>query len=157
LGRVRTDKLIAQAERHDLLTRMYLRHYAFLRRSYPRQSPRAIYHFATLGLSGLLSSALLALLAAASLAISLILARPVVPWTVPEWALIIGSAVIALVPGLAIDRRFRNLIDVNQETVEQYSSGAQRRQWWLMLLSIVPICGTVAVCFGVLRTWQNSL
>lgn len=150
------DKVPVHGEGHDLLTKMYLRHYAFLRRRYPRQPARAIYHLATLGLSGLLSCALLALIATLSLSLSVLVARPVVPWSLPDWALIIGSAAVAFLPGLAIDVRFRNLVDVNAGTVELYSSGAHRRWWWLMALSIVPICGTVAVCFGILRAWQNS-
>lgn len=150
------DKVAVHGEGHDFLTRLYLRHYAFLRRRYPRQPARAIYHFATLGLSGLLSCALLALIAAASLSVSVLVARPIVPWSLPDWALIVGSVAIAFVPGLAIDVRFRNLVDVNEETVEVYSSDAHRRLWWLMVLAIVPMCGIMAFCFGVLRAWQNS-
>jgi len=153
---MRTDgKVSVQGEDHDLLTRMYLRQYAFLRHRYPRQPARAIYHFATLGLSGLLSCALVALIALVLLAVSGLVARPVVPWSLPDWALIVGSVAVAFVPGLAIDARFRDMADVNAETVEAYSSGAHRRKWLLMVLSIVPICGTVAVCLGILRAWQQ--
>ena len=145
-----------QGQPHDLVMRMYLRHYAFLRLRYPEQPARVIYHFATLALSGLFSVALLALIAASFLAVSLIFAKPVVPWALPDWALIVGAATIVFVPGWVIDRRFNNLVDVNPETVGLYSSGEQRRSWWLMVLSILPICGILAACFGFLRSWQGT-
>lgn len=135
---------------------MYLRHYAFLRRHYPRQPAKAIYHFATLGLSALLSLALLALLSAASLAVSLMLARPIVPWSLPDWALVVGAAALAFVPGWAIDVRFRTMVDVDPETIELFSSDENRRKWWLMALSILPISAVMGACFAVLRVWQNS-
>lgn len=87
--------MIVQGERHNLLTRMYLRHYAFVRRAYPRQSANAIYHLATLGLSGLASLAVLAFTAATSLVVSLFMQSPVAPWEFPNWVLIVGSAAIA--------------------------------------------------------------
>lgn len=145
-----------QGQPHDLVMRMYLRHYAFLRLRYPEKPARVIYHFAALALSGLFSAALLALIAASFLAVSLIFARPVVPWALPDWALIVGAATIVFVPGWVIDRRFNNLVDVNPETVGLYSSGEQRRSWWLMVFSILPICGIAAACFAFLRSWQGT-
>ena len=145
-----------QNQPHDLLTRMYLRHYAFLRLRYREQPTRVIYHFATLGLSGLISVALLALLAASSLVISLICARPVVPWTLPDWALIVGAATIVFVPGWVIDQRFEKLTDVSPEIVKLYGSGEQRRHWRLMVLSVLPLCAIAAACFGILRSWQGT-
>jgi len=153
---MRTDKLNVQGQPNDLVTRMYLRHYAFLRLRYPEQPARVIYHSATLALSGQFSAALLALIAASFLAVSLIFARPVVPWVLPDWALIVGAATIVFVPGWVIDRRFNNLVDVDPETVGLYSSDEQRRSWWLMVLSILPTCGIVAACFGFLRSWQGT-
>jgi len=147
--------MTSHGEGQDFLTRMYLRHYAFLRRLYPQLAAENIYHFATLGVSGVISCALLALTAAGCLAVSGLLARPIVPWSLPNWAVMVACAAIVFVPGWLIDTRFKNLTDVQPETVELYSSSANRRQWWLMVVSIVPMCGTVAVCFAILRDWQQ--
>lgn len=142
--------------RHDLLTRVYLRHYAFLHRVYPRQSAQATYHFATLGISGLVSFTLVALTAAFSLAVSLILQRPVVPWALPDWALIAGVAGTVFLPGFVIDAKFRNVVEVNREVLEFYSSESKRMRWWLMVLSIPALGAITAACFGILRAWSDA-
>jgi hypothetical protein len=118
----KSNYVIAEGDKHDWLTRIYLHHYAFLRRIYPRQSAKAIYHFATLGISGLVSLALLALTAVALVAVSLVPGRPVVPWALPDEILFASCAAIVFLTGWAIDTRFRNLSDVDGETLELYGS-----------------------------------
>lgn len=147
--------MISETDSREFLTRVYLRHYAFLRRIYPRQPAKSIYHFATLGISMLVSFALLALTAVVFLTVSLVVQRPVVPWAFPDWIMFAGSMALVFLPGFAIDEKFRSLIDVDLETLELYSSGGQRKWWWLMVLSLLPLGGIVAACFGVLRAWQD--
>lgn len=93
--------MISKGESHNFLERAYLRHYAYLSRVYPQRSARNIYHLATLGLSGLVSWVLLALIAVVSLAVSLLMDRPVVPWGLPNRVVLAGSAAIVFLPGWA--------------------------------------------------------
>jgi len=70
---------------HDLLSRIYLRHYAFLMRRYRGHPPSTIFHYATFGVSALLSTWLLATVAVGFWLASRVLGRPVAPWDAPDW------------------------------------------------------------------------
>lgn len=148
--------MIEEGHKRDFLKQVYLRHYAFLRRIYPRQSAKSIYHFATLGISGLVSLALLALVGVACLVVSLIVQRPVLPWALPDAVLVAGCVGLAFLPGFAIDAKFRNLVDVDDEVLAFYSSDSQRLRWWLMVLSVLPLGAITAACFGMLRAWSGG-
>lgn len=145
-----------EGHKRDFLKQVYLRHYAFLRRLYPRQSAKAIYHFATLGISGLVSLALLALVAVACLAVSLIVQRPVLPWALPDAVLVAGCVGLAFLPGFAIDAKLRDLVYVNDDVLAFYSSDNQRLRWWLMVLAVLPLGAITAACFAVLRAWSGT-
>lgn len=137
---------------HDLLTRLYLRQYAFLTRRYPRQPASAIYHFATLGVSALVSLAGLATLALGFWVISRALNRPIVPWAAPDWLVVVGSLGLAFLPGVFIDKKMSSLRLVDKDLVTFYSEPQERLRWWLAVLSIIPLTGVVAVCFVALRS-----
>ncbi|MCW5574221.1 MAG: hypothetical protein KIT37_14460 [Steroidobacteraceae bacterium] len=137
---------------HDLLTRLYLRQYAFLIRRYPRQPASAIYHYATLGVSALVSLAGLAILALSFWIISRALNRPIVPWAAPDWLVVVGSLGLAFLPGIFIDKKMSSLRLVDQDLVTFYSAPAERLRWWVAVLSILPLTGIVAACFVALRS-----
>lgn len=61
-----------------------------------------------------------------------------------------------VLPGFAIDARFRNLVDVDRQSVESCNSDGQRTWWWLMAVSILPLYSIAAACSAVLGVWQNS-
>jgi hypothetical protein len=137
---------------HDLLTRLYLRQYAFLRRRSPRQPPSATFHYATIGVSALMSLASLALLALGFWAISWVLNRLIVPWDAPEWLIVLASLCIAFLPGVFIDKKMSSFRDVDQHFIVFYSTPKQRFLWWLAVFSIFPLAGIVAACFASLRS-----
>lgn len=137
---------------HDLLTRLYLRQYAFLKRRYPRQPASAIYHFATLGVSALVSLAALAILALGSWVVSRLLNRPIVPWAAPDWLIVVGSVGLAFLPGVFIDKKMSPFRLVDQDVVTFYSAPGERLRWWVSVLSILPLAGVVAACFVALRS-----
>jgi hypothetical protein len=137
---------------HDLLTRLYLRQYAFLKRRYPGQSPSAIFHFATIGVSALVSLAGLALLAMGFWGISYMLGRIIVPWSAPRWLIAAGSLALAFLPGMIIDKKMSAYQTVRLDLITFYSTPRERLRWWLAVLSIVPLVGIVAVCFVSLRS-----
>jgi hypothetical protein len=99
---------------------------------------------------------LLALVAVACLAVSLILQIPVLPWALPDAVLVAGCAGLAFLPGFAIDAKFRSLVDVNDEVLAFYSSDSQRLRWWLETLSVLPLGAITAACFGMLRAWSGA-
>lgn len=136
---------------HDLLTRLYLRQYAFLSRRYPRQPPSAIFHFATLAVSGLVSLAVLAISALGFWIVSRVLNRPIVPWDAPDWLIVVGSLGLAFLPGIFIDKKMSPLRLVDQDIVTFYSAPRERLRWWFTVLSILPLTGIVAACFVALR------
>jgi hypothetical protein len=137
---------------HDLLTRLYLRHYAYLTNRYPHQPPATIFHFATLGVSALLSLALFATLALGFWIASSLLNRPITPWALPGWVIAFGCLVLAFLPGLIVDRKMSPLRVVGQELVEFYSKPEERFRWWLTIFSILPLTCIVAACFVALRS-----
>jgi len=148
----RLDNVRPPDMHHDLLTRLYLRQYAFLTRRYPRQPASAIYHYATLGVSALMSLAGLAILAFGFWVVSRVLHRPIVPWAAPDWLIVVGSLGLAFLPGIFIDKKMSPLRLVGQDLVTFYSAPGERLRWWLAVLSILPLTGVVAACFVALRS-----
>lgn len=136
---------------HDVLTRAYLRHYAFLMRRYPHQQPTTIYHFAVLAVAALLSLALLALTAIGFWLASHILQTPVVPWNAPKWLILALSAMLVFLPGYFVDKKMEPFRFVGEDLIALYSTQGQRLRWWLTVLSILPLAAVVAACFAVLR------
>lgn len=137
---------------HDLLTRLYLRQYAFLTRRYPRQPSSVIFHFATLGVSGLLSLAVLAAVALGFWVASYVLNRPITPWAAPDWLVGLGCLGVAFLPGMIVDKKMSPLRLVAEDVITFYSTPRQRFRWWLAVLSILPLAGIVAACFAALRS-----
>jgi hypothetical protein len=133
---------------HDFLTRVYLRHYAFLRRIYPHQPPTAVFHFATLGVSVLLSAALLAL---GFRLTSRLLHRPVAPWEAHDGVVIALSLGLVFLPGWFVDRRMQHLRVVDEELIMFFGARDQRLRWWLAVLLFIPLGRIVAACFAALR------
>jgi hypothetical protein len=136
---------------HDLLTRLYLRQYAFLTRTHARQTASARFHFATLAVSGLVSLAGLAMLAFGFWIASRALNKPIVPWAAPDWLILVGSSALVLLPGIFIDKKMSRLRYVDEGVIAFYSTPGERLRWWLGVLSIFPLGGVVAACFGALR------
>ena len=137
---------------HDLLTRLYLRQYAFLTRRYPRQSQSTIFHLATLGVSAFVSLAGLAALALGFWFISRVLGRPITPWAAPDWLIIAGSLGLAFLPGLLIDKKMSSIRFVERDLISMYSAPRERLRWWIAVLSILPLAVIVAACFVALRS-----
>ena len=138
--------------RHDVLTKMYLRQYAFLIRRSPRLSPGTAFHFSTLAVSGIASLAVLAALATTLWILSLVLGRSLAPWLLPNWALIVFAAGIAFLPGMYIDRKMAELRAVGSDLIAIYSSRHQRALWLLTMFSIIPLAAVIGFCFAALRT-----
>ncbi len=136
---------------HDLLTRIYLRHYAFLTRRYKSQPASAIYHLATLTVSALVSLAGLAILALGLWFIVRVLDLPVAIWAAPDWLAIGVSLSLAFLPGVFIDKKMFPLRVVDEDLIAFYSTPRERFRWWLALLSTVPLGAVVGACFGLLR------
>jgi hypothetical protein len=151
MSNTRLDSAVGNDIEHDFLTRLYLRQYAFLTRRYPRQPQSTIYHLATLGVSGLVSLAGLAVLAFGFWFVSRVLGRPITPWAAPNWLIAAGSLGLTLLPGLFIDKKMSPLRFVEQGLIAMYSEPRERRRWWMAVLSIVPLAGIVAACFTALR------
>ena len=137
--------------KHDALTAMYLRQYAFLVRCSPRISPGTAYHFSTLAVSGIVSLAMLAAAAAILWIASLVLGRSLAPWLLPDWALVIGALGIVFLPGMYVDRKMVGLRTVGSELIALYSSRHQRKLWLLTIASIVPLATAVGMFFVALR------
>jgi hypothetical protein len=137
--------------KHDVLTTMYLRQYAFLMRCSPRMSPGTAFHFSTLAVSGIASLAVLAAIAAALWISSLVLGQSLMPWLLPDWALIVCAFGIAFLPGLYIDRKMADLRIVESDLIALYSSRYQRVLWMLTILSVIPLAAIVGLCFAALR------
>src|SRR3954465_406402 len=106
---------------HDFLTRLYLRQYAFLTRRYPHQPPSAIFHFAAIGVSSLLSLAALAIVALGCWTASHVLGRLIVPWAGPNWLIFSGSLGLGFLPGIFVDKKMAVLRPVDQGLVAFYS------------------------------------
>jgi hypothetical protein len=138
--------------KHDLLTRLYLRQYAFLTRTRAHQTASARYHFATLAVSALVSLAGLAMLAFGFWFASRVLNKLIVPWAAPDWLILVVSSALVLLPGFYIDKKMSPLTFVDENVIAFYSAPSQRFRWWLGVLSILPLGGVVAACFGALRT-----
>lgn len=136
---------------HDFLTRIYFRHYAFLMRRYPGRPPSAIFHYATFGISALLSAWLLAIVAVSFWLASQVFGRPIAPWDGPNWLIVSGSLGLVFLPGLYVDRKFRALLRVDFSLIEAFSTPNERFRWWLAALSTVPSAAIVAGCFGAIR------
>jgi hypothetical protein len=130
---------------------MYLRQYAFLMRCSPRMSPGTAFHFSTLAVSGIASLAVLAAIAAALWISSLVLGQSLMPWLLPDWALIVCAFGIAFLPGLYIDRKMADLRIVESDLIALYSSRYQRVLWMLTILSVIPLAAIVGLCFAALR------
>lgn len=139
--------------KHDFLTQVYLRQYAFLVRGRPQISPRTAFHFSTLAVSGLMSLATLAILALALLILSRMLGRPVAPWSAPDWALVIVAAGIAFLPGMYIDRKMEAYRLVGSDLIAQYSTQRQRWLWLLTISSIIPLATITGLCFAAIRAY----
>lgn len=137
---------------HDFLSGVYFRHYAFLVRRYRDRSPSAIFHYATYGVSALLSTWLLAAVAVGFWLASRALGRPVAPWNAPDWLVMLGSLAVVFLPGLYVDRRFHSLQRLDGSVIELFSSPRERWRWWLAALSIAPAVGIVAACFAAIRS-----
>jgi hypothetical protein len=138
--------------RHDILTQMYLRQYAFLMRCSPRLSPGTAFHFSTLAVSGIASLAVLAALATTLWISSLVLGRSLAPWLLPNWALIAFALAITFFPGMYIDRKMAELRTVGSDLIAVYSSSRQRALWLLTMFSIIPLATIIGFCFADLRT-----
>lgn len=136
---------------HDMLTRIYLRHYAYLTRLYPNRPLTGIYHLATLGVGWLLSLVAFAGVALGLLIISIVIQEPILPWAAPKWVLVAVCVIIAFVPGWFVDREMRHLRIVEKDLLEFYGSRSQRIRWWLGLLSLLPLSGIIAASFALLR------
>jgi hypothetical protein len=136
--------------KHDLLTSMYLRQYAFLMRCSPRMSPGTAFHYSTLAVSGIVSLAVLAAIATALWISSQVFGKSLIPWLLPNWALVICAFGIAFLPGMYIDRKMAFLRTVEDHLIAMYSSRHQRVLWLLTILSIIPLATIVGLCFGSL-------
>lgn len=147
----RLGNVVRSDMNHDLLTRLYLRQYAFLTRRYPRLPPSAIFHFATVGVSALLSLVILAAVALGFWIASRVLNKPVVPWAAPDWLIVVSCLGVAFLPGMFIDKKMSALRIVDQDLVAFYSTPRERLRWLLAVLSILPLTGVVVACFAALR------
>jgi hypothetical protein len=130
---------------------MYLRQYAFLMRCSPRMSPGTAFHFSTLAVSGIASLAVLAAIAGALWISSLVLGQCLMPWLLPDWALIVCAFGIAFLPGLYIDRKMADLRIVESDLIALYSSRYRGGVWMLTILSVIPLAAIVGLCFAALR------
>lgn len=137
---------------HDLLSGVYFRHYAFLMRRYRDRSPSAIFHYATLGVSALLSTWLLAVVAVGFWLASLAVGRPIAPWNAPDWVVVLGSLTVVFLPSIYVDRRFHALRVLDDSIIEFFSSPRERWRWWLAAMSMIPSAGIVAACFAAIRS-----
>lgn len=138
--------------KHDVLTAMYLRQYAFLMRCSPRMLPGTAYNFSTLAVSGVVSLAVLTALVAVLWMSSLVPGQPLIPWLLPDWAWVVCAFAIAFLPGMYIDYKMAGLRTVGNDLIAMYSSRYQRVLWLLTILSIVPMAAVIGFCFAALRT-----
>jgi hypothetical protein len=134
-----------------MLTRIYLRHYAYLTRIDPNRPLTGIYHLATLGVGWLLSLVTFAGIALGLLVISIAIQQPILPWAAPKWVVVGVCAGIAFLPGWFVDRKMLHLRVVEKDLLDFYGSRSQRIRWWLGFLSILPLSGIVAASFMLLR------
>lgn len=134
-----------------MLTRIYLRHYAYIARIYPSRSPLGIHHLTVLGVGWLVSLCIFAAMALGLLVASVVLARPIAPWSAPKWLLLAVIAAVMLLPGWHLDKRMLGSRRVDADVLSFYNSRSQRIRWWLGLLSILPLCGVIAACFAAIR------
>lgn len=137
--------------KHDVLTRTYLRQYAFLMHCRPRTSPGAAFHFSTLAVSGIASLVVFTALAVALWISSLALGRTLAPWLLPNWAFAALALGIAFLPGMYVDRKMAGLRTVDSALLARYDSRHQRILWLLTIASIIPLTILAGICFVALR------